>query len=369
MHSDLDSILQRLANDLDAAISATPPAALPFWDPVLRDLLELGETTAADVLRQDTLSNQGVEGACTGGLLREHALAELLLRRHREWLAAHFCSMKLPEEQCDDAVQDLFTLLLYRGKLNSYDPDRGTFLPWLASVLRNLVRDTQRRQARRARRTVSLSQVGDIPAPEPPPDAQAEFADLRGYLLSHVEKLPPDQRSVMEHTIEGKTAGEIADLVSTNKSQVSQKLYKGREKMRPQMHALLTPENPPAYQVARLRLALRLESDETIRHKGIATQAVEVGSKAMLIGRRDAVNGVYPEIDVSGLSDYGFTSRQHARVQAEGDRLMVTDLTGQGMTAINDVKQPLLKDATAELRCGDRLIIGETVVFAVCVLD
>lgn len=118
------------------------------------------------------------------------------------------------------------------------------------------------------------------------------------------------------------------------------------------------PPPPPTF-------ALRVEGSEGVRVNGVVVRLVAMEPRPLLIGRRDAVNGIYPEIDLGGLVDYGYTSRRHALVQVQAGRLLVTDLPGQGTTATNDITQQIAQNVPTVLQPGDRLIIGEKVIFTV----
>jgi hypothetical protein len=114
---------------------------------------------------------------------------------------------------------------------------------------------------------------------------------------------------------------------------------------------------------------LEIEGTSEVRFRGNkGTQfPLGLGQGPLLIGRRDPQTGNYPEIDLSGVADFGYTARRHARLSVERGKLFLTDLKGDGTTAINEIRNPLKKDAPAELKGGDRIIIGEAVTMRVIV--
>jgi hypothetical protein len=97
--------------------------------------------------------------------------------------------------------------------------------------------------------------------------------------------------------------------------------------------------------------------------------AVFISSGELLIGRRDVARSIYPDIDLGGLSDFGFAARRHARVSVREGRLFVTHLAVQPTTAVNDPSQTLSQDQSRELHPGDRLMIGEAITFVVEAID
>lgn len=128
----------------------------------------------------------------------------------------------------------------------------------------------------------------------------------------------------------------------------------------------LDPHGPPP----RMRLfVLEVGDQRQVRFRGRVTAAVELAEGEYSLGRRDLVNGHYPDIDLQNAGDYGFTSRRHARLAVRDGQLFVTDLKGEDTTAINDPEQFLPEGEERELNEGDRLIIGEAVTFRVLAVD
>ena len=128
------------------------------------------------------------------------------------------------------------------------------------------------------------------------------------------------------------------------------------------------PLPPLAPHGAPPRTAFRLRPDPA---GGFAVPggAVEVGTKPLLIGRKDVMGRVYPDVDLSTLPDIGYTSRRHAEVRVDGGRLVVTDLPGRDTTAVNDPARTLPGGVPVALAPGDRLILGDVVTFLVEVED
>ncbi len=81
-------------------------------------------------------------------------------------------------------------------------------------------------------------------------------------------------------------------------------------------------------------------------------------SEKLLIGRADAHNEVYPEVDVSPYAAHVLgVSRQHALVRAEQNRLLVQDLDSANGTYLNGhILEP---GRDYRLRHGDKLSLGK----------
>lgn len=79
----------------------------------------------------------------------------------------------------------------------------------------------------------------------------------------------------------------------------------------------------------------------------------------MLVGREDAGESIYPEIDLSGL-DEGYVHRQHARLTFEGSFLFVTHLGGHNRTYVNN--RPIADHLAHPLNIGDTVRFGKVVM-------
>lgn len=79
----------------------------------------------------------------------------------------------------------------------------------------------------------------------------------------------------------------------------------------------------------------------------------------MLVGREDASESLYPELDLSGL-DEGFVHRRHARLTFEGSFLFVTHLGGHNRTYVNN--RPIADGLAHPLNVGDTVRFGKVVL-------
>lgn len=128
----------------------------------------------------------------------------------------------------------------------------------------------------------------------------------------------------------------------------------------------LDPHGPPP---AGGIFVLEIEGDQPVRFRGRAVSVIELKAGEYMLGRRDLVEGHYPDIDLQDMPHYGYTSRRHARLIVRDGQLFVIDIKGDATTAINDPQQPLAGGSEVELQEGDRLIIGEAVTFHVRVVN
>jgi len=123
----------------------------------------------------------------------------------------------------------------------------------------------------------------------------------------------------------------------------------------------LVPWGPPPPE--RFRLTLEVEAE--LHFEGRKTRGAEVAGKPLLIGRRDPIRGIYPEIDLRGVPGSEYVSRKQASVVLRDGAIWVTDLRGQGTTAVNDPSNPIPAGQSVELSSGDRLVLADSVVLTV----
>jgi serine/threonine-protein kinase len=84
-----------------------------------------------------------------------------------------------------------------------------------------------------------------------------------------------------------------------------------------------------------------------------------------LIGRRDPMSNIFPEVDLSKYDPQTKISRRHARVWREADAFMIEDLgSSNGTILISSSNQTnkLLPHTPKVLTHGDKLKLGDTVL-------
>jgi hypothetical protein len=79
----------------------------------------------------------------------------------------------------------------------------------------------------------------------------------------------------------------------------------------------------------------------------------------MLVGREDAGDQLFPEIDLTGL-DEGFVHRRHAQLTFEGSFLFVTHLGGHNRTYVNN--RPIADQLPHPLNIGDTVRFGKVLM-------
>lgn len=127
----------------------------------------------------------------------------------------------------------------------------------------------------------------------------------------------------------------------------------------------LEPHGPPP--LVTTEFWLIVDGNFDVKFRGQSARQFLIGEQPLLIGRRDPQTFTYPDIDLQGVANFGYTARRHARLQVNGNRLFITDLKGEGTTAVNDPLRTLALEQPCELHDGDCIIIGEAVTFRVAV--
>jgi serine/threonine-protein kinase len=82
-----------------------------------------------------------------------------------------------------------------------------------------------------------------------------------------------------------------------------------------------------------------------------------------LIGRRDPMSNIFPEIDLSKYDPQTKISRRHARIWRDGNSFMVEDLgSSNGTTLLSGISEAfrLLPNIPRLLTSGDQLKVGDT---------
>ncbi len=115
---------------------------------------------------------------------------------------------------------------------------------------------------------------------------------------------------------------------------------------------------------------MSLEKEELPQSKGVyATLVIErgdsIGTEFALaadesfIGRWDADNGIFPDVDLDAHDPEAKVSRRHARIIQEKGRYLVEDLGSTNGTFVNRGRR-LIPGTTHLLNDGDEIIVGKT---------
>jgi serine/threonine-protein kinase len=91
----------------------------------------------------------------------------------------------------------------------------------------------------------------------------------------------------------------------------------------------------------------------------------DLGKKENLVGRRDPMSNIFPEVDLSKFDPQTKVSRKHARIWRDGDMFMLEDLGSSNGTIVNqpgsDARR-LAPHQAHSLANGDRIQLGDTVL-------
>lgn len=77
------------------------------------------------------------------------------------------------------------------------------------------------------------------------------------------------------------------------------------------------------------------------------------------IGRWDADNGVFPDVDLDAFDPEAKVSRRHAKIVYEGDKYRIEDLGSTNGTFVNRGRR-LIPGNSHALNDGDEIIVGKT---------
>lgn len=187
---------------------------------------------------------RGVEGTVVGRPLEE---SELVARAQRGDAAAYEELVRMHQaiafrtaylvvgssEDAEEVAADAF-LKAYRalGRFRRGKP----FRPWLLAIVANEARNRRRGAARRQALALQVADQGRPGDAAPSPEAATIGAERRSRLLEAVDRLPDDQRLVVECRFfleldEAETASVLGVRRGTAKSRLSRALDRLREEV------------------------------------------------------------------------------------------------------------------------------------------
>lgn len=122
----------------------------------------------------------------------DRAAFEELVRRTSRLVYARLYLDTGDAHRAEDLVQDTF-LRAFRALPRLAEPE--TFRTWLLAIAHTALVDAARRDVRRKRAAPrSDAPLADVPGHGPPPDEEAERAELRRRVLAVLRSLPEDYR-------------------------------------------------------------------------------------------------------------------------------------------------------------------------------
>jgi pSer/pThr/pTyr-binding forkhead associated (FHA) protein len=97
----------------------------------------------------------------------------------------------------------------------------------------------------------------------------------------------------------------------------------------------------------------------TIERGGSANTEFALSSEESYIGRWDADNGIFPDVDLDAHDPDAKVSRRHARIIHRNNAYMIEDLGSTNGTFVNRGRR-LLPGSPQVLSEGDEIIVGKT---------
>ena len=95
----------------------------------------------------------------------------------------------------------------------------------------------------------------------------------------------------------------------------------------------------------------------------LSVPTFDLGKKENLVGRRDPMSNIFPEVDLSKYDPQTKISRKHARIWRDGDIYMLEDLGSSNGTMViqsNSDTTRLAPHQSRALNHGDKIQVGDT---------
>jgi hypothetical protein len=105
--------------------------------------------------------------------------------------------------------------------------------------------------------------------------------------------------------------------------------------------------------------SVRAPASLTIERGDAAGTSFPIAREEAVIGRWDADNGVFPDIDLDSVDQEAKVSRRHARIIKKEGHFFVEDLGSTNGTYVNRGRR-LLPGTPQPLTDGDEIIVGKT---------
>lgn len=146
------------------------------------------------------------------------------LLEHAEWIRKLAHVLVRDPALAEDLAQDTWV-----AALRTPPKEQGPLKPWLATILRNLVRERARGNERRRRR----EQAAEIPQTMEPVEDLAQRAEAQRLLVEFVLELAPHYRDVVLLSyFEGLSSVEIAERLGVPDVTVRSRLKRGLDQLR-----------------------------------------------------------------------------------------------------------------------------------------
>jgi RNA polymerase sigma-70 factor, ECF subfamily len=148
-----------------------------------------------------------------------------LYSTHAGWVKAYFRRCGFGPADADDLAQEAF-LRVFRS-LHTYDPERGRFTAWLATVVRNVAR--KRWHHRAAAESFDPQMADEMLAVQDSPAAGPEARETTGALAGCIEALPPDLGRIIQlRYVDGLTTRATAEAAGMAEATIRLRLEEAK---------------------------------------------------------------------------------------------------------------------------------------------
>lgn len=174
---------------------------------------------------------------------QETALNEIMAR-HGERLFHYLLRSLQNEEDASDIAQETFVRVFQNR--NRFDTTQR-FSTWLYAIASNLVKDRFRWRSRHPQVSIDVegsegesSLKNYLPDEKPAPSESAEIEERAEAVRRAVGKLPEELRTpFILAEYEGKSHGEIAEILSISGKAVETRIYRARQRLRQELSSLI----------------------------------------------------------------------------------------------------------------------------------
>jgi len=194
--------------------------------------LEQQESSQRGLVPREGLSDEEVVERVSSG---EHALFELLIRRHDQRVYRAIRSLLQDEDEVEDAMQQAWCAAY--ASLGAFEGGCA-FSTWLTRIALNeaLARLRRRRRLREVRDENGEGNL--VPFAAESPEGQAATRELARMLEEAVDALPDLYRTTFVlREVEGLATAEVADCLGVSEEAVKVRLHRARLALRRALYA------------------------------------------------------------------------------------------------------------------------------------
>jgi RNA polymerase sigma-70 factor (ECF subfamily) len=178
----------------------------------------------------------------------EHALFELLMRRHNQRVYRAVRSVVPSESDAEDAMQQAYISAFTH--LHQFQ-ERSQFSTWLITIA---LREAFSRRRKAQGERISGELMDTHSSPQPDPERQAYGQELRRLLESAVDALPDTYRTVfMLRDVEGLSTTETGQTLGLGDEAVKTRLHRARAMLRQTIKSQMGQVATEAFQFPAVR--------------------------------------------------------------------------------------------------------------------